>query len=187
MPELISEGPNIPISLMNKLDDEKVVFFCGAGISQEPGSDLPNYDNLLREVYIRGGRENNIDDLEKEMLGIDDKSIKDLGKKWSCPNTDQVFNLLERDSRLGKEKLRNHVMKILEKEPSDHVECVMHKALLELSNTSNGIRLVTTNFDNRFIDANAKQRPVVDIAPKLPIPKNTWSSLVHLSWSYSYK
>ena len=33
MPELVSNGPRIPVHLMNEVDTGGVVFFCGAGIS----------------------------------------------------------------------------------------------------------------------------------------------------------
>ena len=42
------------------------------------------------------------------------------------------------------------------------------------------MRLVTTNFDNRFIEAGVDNR-CVDAAPMLPLPKpHAWESLVHL-------
>ena len=31
MPELVPEGPRIPVHLMNEVDEGSVVFFCGAG------------------------------------------------------------------------------------------------------------------------------------------------------------
>ena len=40
--------------------------------------------------------------------------------------------------------------------------------------------MVTTNFDNRFVEAGLGER-FVDVAPMLPVPKrHNWSSLVHL-------
>ena len=56
----------------------------------------------------------------------------------------------------------------------------VHEALLTLSRTEGGTRLVTTNFDNRFVEAGEANLSV-DAAPKLPVPKRyNWSSLVHL-------
>ena len=51
MPELISSGPNIPVCLLNELDDGNVVFFCGAGVSMGRGSDLPSFGGLVDHVY----------------------------------------------------------------------------------------------------------------------------------------
>ena len=55
-----------------------------------------------------------------------------------------------------------------------------HAALIDLSRSEQGIRLITTNFDDRFVEAGL-DRELVDAAPKLPVPKpHTWRSLVHL-------
>ena len=43
-----------------------------------------------------------------------------------------------------------------------------------------GVRLVTTNFDNRFVDAGVGEGRI-NAAPKFPVPKaHNWSSVVHL-------
>jgi NAD-dependent SIR2 family protein deacetylase len=49
LPELIRNGPDVPVELMNRRDDDNVVFFCGAGISV--GTGLPNFGDLVTEVY----------------------------------------------------------------------------------------------------------------------------------------
>ncbi len=54
MPELVAGGPAIPVRLLNELDNGKVVFFCGAGVSMGPGSDLPDFADLVQHVYIPG-------------------------------------------------------------------------------------------------------------------------------------
>ena len=55
-----------------------------------------------------------------------------------------------------------------------------HEALIMLSRTEHGVRLITTNFDNRFVEAGLEEQ-VVDVSPKLPVPKpHNWSTLVHL-------
>ena len=51
MPELVSKGPDIPVELLNRLEDYKVVFFCGAGVSMGGNSGLPNFPCLLCHVY----------------------------------------------------------------------------------------------------------------------------------------
>ena len=51
MPELVSKGPSIPVRLMNELDSGRLVFFCGAGISMGEGSDLPDFADLVSQVY----------------------------------------------------------------------------------------------------------------------------------------
>ena len=51
MPELVPEGPRIPVHLMNEVDEGSVVFFCGAGVSVGDGSNLPNFEELVEHVY----------------------------------------------------------------------------------------------------------------------------------------
>ncbi len=160
MPELIPNGPAIPVRLLNELDSGNVVFFCGAGISAACGSDLPDFGELVRHVY-------------------EVNHIKpDAAEKSACENGnwDKALGLLER--RLNAGFLRGEVIKRLSKPPSGDLK--VHKALIDLSRDDRGVRLVTTNFDNRFVEAGLDET-LVDVAPRLPIPKpHAWSSLVHL-------
>ena len=80
--------------------------------------------------------------------------------------------------RLGASQLRHCVMDRLTKPPCGQL--VTHAALIELSRARQGVRLVTTNFDNRFVEAGLDAK-IVDAAPKLPWPKrHKWSTAVHL-------
>lgn len=162
MPELIASGPDIPHSLLNDLDDGRVVFFCGAGVSMGPGSDLPSFGCLARLVY-RTSR-------------IDPDSVE---RDALCRREyDKVFGLLERPERLGSHRVRRAVIEVLAKAPTGPL--AIHEALLKLSQLAEGVRLVTTNFDNRFVEAGINQSRV-DAAPKFPVPKlHNWSSVVHL-------
>ena len=128
----------------------------------------------------------NPDAVEREALDLDDNErIKNLGEKnpnrRRQPNLDKALGLLERDGRLGATALRRSVIDRLSKRRTGPL--VVHDALLRLSRTENGVRLITTNFDNRFTSAgrSQKEKLVIDNAPKLPVPKpHNWSSLVHL-------
>ena len=168
MPELVSNGPDIPVELLNRLEDDKVVFFCGAGVSRGGGSQLPGFGELLCHVY----RENRLepDEVEREALK-------------QCAY-DKVFKLLERPKRLGSEQVRQSVAACLSKEPAGPLE--MHRDLLSLSLVEGGHRLVTTNFDNRFHEAAEESSRGgaglrIHAAPALPVPKRRrWRSLVHL-------
>lgn len=167
MPKLIPEGPEIPEVLLNELEDGKVVFFCGAGISMGPESKLPSFKKLVDDVY----RSNNIEPDE-----VEENELKN--NSW-----DKALNFLENNNRLGKKATRETVVELLSKPPQG--ELSLHKALIELSKHETGLRLVTTNFDNRFVEAGV-DNDMVDVAPKLPIPKLIdWSSLVHLHGSIS--
>lgn len=168
MPELVSKGPNVPVELLNQLEDDRVVFFCGAGVSMGGGSRLPLFRCLLCHVY----QSNHIkpDDIEAEAL------------KQSA--YDKAFELLERPKRLGSQQLYTSVAARLSASPRGPLQ--MHRDLLALSRVDGGHRLVTTNFDNRFLEASAEtsghgHRLRVHDAPALPVPKrHRWRSLVHL-------
>ena len=162
MPELVAGGPTIPVRLLNELDGGKVVFFCGAGVSVGAGSGLPGFRDLVDHVYAA----NHIvpDTVEQEAL--DSRAL------------DKALGLLERDERLGVRVLRRTVIERLSVPPSGELN--VHRALLDLSRNERGFRLITTNFDNRFVEAGLNS-DLVDAAPKLPLPKpHSWSSLVHL-------
>ena len=181
MPELVTDGPNIPVELLNTLDDDRVVFFCGAGISAAPGSDLPGFADLVREVYLRNRIEP--DAAELAALGLDDaqfntwRSKRERPERWQ-PLFDKALELLERQISLGATALRGTVIECLSELPTGKLS--LHLALIDLSRVGKGVRLVTTNFDNRFVEAGLDQQ-LVDAAPKLPLPKpDDWSSLVHL-------
>ncbi|MCY3761603.1 MAG: SIR2 family protein [Gemmatimonadetes bacterium] len=162
MPELVAGGPTIPVRLLNELDGDKVVFFCGAGVSAGAVSGLPNFTDLVHHVYAKNHIEP--DTVEKEAL--DSRAL------------DKVLGLLERNGRLGARVLRQTVVERLSVPPTGELR--VHKALIDLSRNERGFQLITTNFDNRFIEAGL-DRELVDAAPKLPLPKpHNWSSLVHL-------
>ncbi len=159
MPELIAKGPIIPIELMNRLDDGRVVFFCGAGISM--GTGLPSFGQLVDDVYARTGLTKTI--LETELL-----------KKAQL---DKVLGLME--ERLPPGQLRLAVIERLS-EKTKRGSLDLHKSLFALGRTPEGLRLITTNFDTRFESAGVKAA-FIDAAPKLPVPKPLdWHSLVHL-------
>ena len=171
MPELIAGGPIIPVPLLNELDSGKVVFFCGAGISEGLSSGLPNFAGLVQHVY----EANHIkpDAVESEALDLEEPATH-----RRRPALDKALGLLERPERLGAIALRRTVIKRLSEPPSG--DLLIHKALIELSRNERGVRLITTNFDNRFVEAGL-DKELVDAAPKVPVPKpHNWSSLVHL-------
>ncbi len=147
MPELIQDGPDIPVELMNRRDDGKVVFFCGSGISV--GTNLPDFRDLVLQIYERTAQTRT--DLEQELL--------DKGQ------LDKVLGLLE--GRLNSGSLRRETIDILTA-PLPKNSLSTHEALLSLSRTAgHGVRLVTTNFDDRF--ERADPNISIDGAPMLPL------------------
>ena len=172
MPELVANGPPIPAHLMNELDSGRVVFFCGSGVSAGSGSGLPGFAGLVQYVYKANHMEP--DEVEREALDCDEQ---DPDRRR--PNFDKALGLLERPERLGAQALRRAVIESLSAPPTGPLD--IHKALIALSRSERGVRLITTNFDNRFVETDQLDESSVDAAPKLPIPKpHNWSSLVHL-------
>ena len=171
MPELVSGGPVIPVKLMNAMDNGEAVFFCGAGVSAGEGSELPTFAELVEHVYSEKGMKP--DAVEEEALHQDEPE-----EDKRRPQLDKALELLERANRLGPKKLRRTVIKELSKPPTD--DLAVHKALIALSRHGDDMRLVTTNFDRRFEEAEPGLKHI-DVGPKLPIPRRkSWRSLVHL-------
>lgn len=54
MPRFVKNGPVIPDRLVQDLEADRVVIFCGAGISM--GAGLPDYAGLVRHCYDEIGR-----------------------------------------------------------------------------------------------------------------------------------
>lgn len=169
MPELIAGGPTIPARLLNELDNGRVAFFCGAGISKGQGSGLPDFKELVEHVY-------DANHIHPESAEIEALDLSEPCPDRRRPNYDKALGLLE--GRLGFRALRGTVINQLSLPPKG--ELPIHKALIDLSRNEQGIRLITTNFDNRFVEAGLDEG-LIDAAPKLPVPKpHTWSTLVHL-------
>ena len=84
-----------------------------------------------------------------------------------------------RPERVGDRQLRRTVIERLSTPATGPLNT--HTALITLSSHgTTGLRLVTTNFDNRFIESGVDDG-CFDAAPKLPLPKpHAWASLVHL-------
>jgi len=159
MLSLVKDGPVLPLEVTGALEEERLVFFCGAGISAPTG--LPNFLGLVDWIY--------------EELGQQKTPPEEIAYKQK--QYDKVLALLEQRTR--QPLLRKAVIERLSRPSSSPLE--LHSALLNLARLNHGgYRLVTTNFDNRFEETGLLPESRVDVAPKLPIPKPTWYTLVHL-------
>jgi NAD-dependent SIR2 family protein deacetylase len=49
MPSFTTDGPEIPIEVLQALEDGELVFFCGAGVSKPAG--LPLFGGLVKAIY----------------------------------------------------------------------------------------------------------------------------------------
>src|ERR1039458_8525781 len=126
----ITGGPDLPPELLQALEDEQLVLFCGAGVSYPAG--LPTFRGLVEKVYER---------LNQPMQGFERIGFENK-------NYDRVLGLLER-RLVASPLVRRAVIETLHLDVGAALPT--HKALLTLATTRNGVcRLVTTNFDRGF-------------------------------------
>lgn len=156
-------GPHIPDEVVRALEDERLVLFCGAGLSMAAG--LPDFGGLVAKLF--------------EKLNRDAPPEGD--KQWDWP--DRLLGELERDHR---DRFRETLTEVLSREP-DTLD--PHKAVLRLARSRNEhrrIRLVTTNFDLYF-EAAARSLGCSlqeHEGSALPVPKKDspydWASVAYL-------
>ena len=174
MLQFIPKGPQIPENVIQDLNNDSLVLFCGAGISMNNG--LPSSKDLVKKVCKKLHITIDNEPLLKEAIDNEPllKEVKDneplLKEATDRSNYDGILDLIEGNQPFSVKPsiLRKKIIDIL----SEHnTNAVIHKSLLELSALSNnkGHRLVTTNFDKLFFEA--KQGLTYDSAPKLAPPR----------------
>ncbi|WP_448129670.1 anti-phage defense-associated sirtuin Dsr1 [Stenotrophomonas rhizophila] len=164
--QFITNGPDIPDTLLQAHEEGRVVFFCGAGISYPAG--LPGFEGLVKQIYRFNGTAPS--DIEREALERE--------------QFDATLDLLER--RLPGQRLaaRRALAQALKPKLRRKGATDTQAALLRLARSREGaLRLVTTNFDRIFHVAAKRTGQSFQgyVAPMLPIPKNSrWDGLVYL-------
>ena len=163
--QFITQGPQIPENVIQALNNDNLVLFCGSGISMN--NSLPSFKGLVKTVC------------KKLHININQNPL--LKEAMEQKNYDIMLDLIEsgQDFSVGRTTLRKEVIIILDNF-KDEVDT--HKSLLELSALPNnkGYRVVTTNFDRLFFEAGLKSK-FSDSAPKLAPPrKETWKNLTFL-------
>ena len=156
------DGPSIPSTLLDECAAGRVVFFCGAGVSQyakESGMRMPGFLELTRNVIERVELED-----ESDIL----KAISDWDEsKPGAVTLDQIFYLLQK--KFGREHIANIVADELEYKCSSGDYPPRHKDILELSKNDRGIpQVITTNFDILFEKAHDKKDIRTNFPPFLP-------------------
>lgn len=88
--QFIADGPDIPAEVLNALEKNRLILFCGAGISVPSG--LPGFKSLVEKVV-------------KE-VGGDFKPLE--AREFKAENYDRVLGLLEQriDSNIVRKKVR---------------------------------------------------------------------------------
>ena len=164
--QFITNGPDIPDTLLQAHEEGRVVFFTGAGISYPAG--LPGFKGLVDEIY--------------KNIGESPNTIEQ--KAYDREQYDATLNLLEQRIVGQRKTIRKALMASLKPNYRKKGAIDTHSAILQLARCREGaLRLVTTNFDRVFIQAAKKTKQLMNshAAPMLPIPKNSrWDGLVYL-------
>ena len=164
--QFLSNGPDIPDALLQAHEEDRAVFFCGAGISYPAG--LPGFKGLVDEIYCRLHTTRN--EIEADAYKRD--------------QFDKTLDLLERRIPGQKIAVRKALAEALQPKLRRRGATDTHAALLQLARGRDGkLRLVTTNFDRIFehVAKRSKQSHHAFAAPTLPIPKTSrWDGLVYL-------
>jgi SIR2-like domain len=162
-PQFVVGGPRIPSEITWALEEERLVFFCGAGISI--GTGLPNFADLTLEAI------KHIDGAPEDIPAH--PAIRDA---YCLGLYDKALDILE-DIEGHRGDFRRFVAKRLTKRLRNAQEQLrLHKALLDLSRLPSpdqgerGYRLVTTNYDDRFEKAGLPRR-WIEAAPLLARPQ----------------
>lgn len=170
----IENGPDIPDELLFSQDEGNVVFFCGAGVSRAY-ANLPDFSRLAEQV---------IDDLG----ATEESKAKRLFAKYEQLNedpdtkglisADHIFSALIRS--FDRQDINQSVAKLLQ--PTSDIDLTAHKTILDLARLQSGhMRLVTTNFDLLFEQANRKKMHTATRSnlPRIQYTDNDWG-IVHL-------
>jgi hypothetical protein len=155
------DGPSIPDELLFARDEGRVVFFCGAGISQARAR-LPDFYGLAKNV-IKQLRVSEYS--ESYMMLQEARELEKRKGKWGKISADRIFGQLEQEFESS--DIESAVAKALK--PTSDVDLSAHQILIDLSTTPGGkTRLVTTNFDRLFNECDGKLR--FCLPPRLPDP-----------------
>lgn len=167
-------GPDIPEQLLQAHEDDRVVFFCGSGISRPAG--LPDFEGLSDRLYKATNQVPNA--VQRAAL--------------EAKRFDVAIGLLEDSLLDGRMGVRKAAARILNPGLFPRESKLTHEALLTLATESGAagttvgspkrIRLVTTNFDRLFEEAGPIEGCDIKVfrAPFFPTPKRRWRGLVYL-------
>lgn len=168
--QFITNGPEIPETLLRAHEENHVIFFCGAGISYPAG--LRGFRELVDKIYIE--------------IGVHKEANEQVS--YTAEQFDNTLHLLTHRLPGNGLEMRKTLHKILHPQIENRGATDTHRVLIQLArNKENRLRLITTNFDRIFehvikeIIKETGQIINTFKAPLLPIPKNShWDGLVYL-------
>jgi hypothetical protein len=164
MRKFVKNGPELSYEVLHAHEEKRLVFFCGAGISYYTG--LPGFRELVEEACSECGH---------PVTSTRNIALKEA---FEGQQYDLALHILEQqvERSVARKKLRSLLSKPIKK-GSKHLR--LHKAILDLATVPGGVRIVTTNFDNRF--AKAKKSIPFAEAPRLGPPRlSSWNHLTYL-------
>lgn len=174
----LPDGPNIPDALITAQEKGRVIFICGAGVSMNLG--LPSFGGLVWRVYEALGEDPDLHLAEREVMrengklfGQYDRGLRLLERRLAAPGVRQPYGMRER--------IRDAIRAVLA--PPDAADLSNHRALIQLSQDSEGTRrLVTTNFDTLFERAwPGNSAAPTHAGASMPQPKSAGcSGVLHL-------
>jgi len=172
--KFIQHPADLPLELLEAYQEQKLIFFCGAGVSnygEEIDSHYHSFDELCRSVLDRF----------------------DLSWEYRPSNLAQQLYIQQRYDELleymvaqyGSKQLNDFIQQLFTEQPAI-LEYSQHQTILKLASGVGG-RIVTTNFDTLFTNAQEQlpeSKPFKNLyAPTLPIAREEhWeaSSIVYL-------
>lgn len=153
-----ADGPLIPDVLLERCDAGRVVFLCGAGVSQPSG--MPSFVGLAKHVI-------------EFFDPPDDSEIMTAFRPWledqSAANVplDQIFNLLHQE--YGKEEVNTLVTERLSVSPDVEGVGREHGLIKRISSNQSGVpQIVTTNFDRLFETETGDEELIRHVPPAFP-------------------
>ncbi|MCG7935885.1 MAG: SIR2 family protein [Candidatus Thiodiazotropha taylori] len=153
-----SNGPNIPDILLNRRDQGRVVFLCGAGVSLDAG--MPSFVGLTKHIFKY------FDPPGDSQLSI---SFKPWDEKVDGPKVplDQIFHMLYQE--YGKNDVNALVAERLQQKGATVSKSRNHKTIASISSDLEGNpQIVTTNFDRLFENVIEGSKPKIYEPPALP-------------------
>lgn len=152
------DGPSIPDVLLGRCDAGRVVFLCGAGVSQPSG--LPSFVGLTQHVI-------------EFFDPPEDSQVMTAFQPWlddpSGPNVplDQIFNLLHQE--YGRDEVNALVTERLHVPPSGDEVGREHALIKRISTNPSGVpQIVTTNFDLMFETGAGGDKLTRHVPPVFP-------------------
>ncbi len=175
----------IPYEILEALQNDKLVIFCGAGISYYDGKGLPLFPDLVRKAYAHFNRPLPEWDKDNNAYKYEVKNKSPAEASFERGFYDKTLEYLE-NSLPDPTYFRKWLLKQFICDEKESPDLRFHKALLKLAQLKGGKkghRIITTNVDNYF-DIAAKELGY-EFSPlnqsPLPLPdRERWQSLTYL-------